>query len=453
MSMVDVLSVFAVITGIIFLGFFAELIFKKTNIPDVLILITVGIILGTFLEWVSVESFGEATSLFTTFALVFILFQGALAINIKSLIKTLGPTVSLTLLNFIFTVIAVSLVAYFALDYSLLLSMMIGTILGGTSSAVVIPLVSSMEEIREKYKLALTIESALSDVLCIIGTLTLLKIIQTGEVVASSIFNSILSSFALALIVGGAIGFAWIIILTKFETLKSSYMLTIACVMGLYAFVESDFVGASGAIAALSFGLILGNSKLLLESTKDNDDEDEKVKKVSKSKSNSLKKSKTEHSELHHSLNIINPSAKNFYSEISFVVKTFFFVYLGLLIDFSNLSVFWYGALIAVAIYLVRPFAVKLVMGKDNPTTLDRTILEVLIPKGLASAVLAGIVVQSGVLGESAATFTTMILSVVLISIILTSILMILANNNMFKGFFPSLGGEYIAQSEKTSKK
>ena len=114
---------------------------------------------------------------------------------------------------------------------------------------------------------------------------------------------------------------------------------------------------------------------------------------------------------------------------------------------------FWYGALIAVAIYLVRPFAVKLVMGKDNPTTLDRTILEVLIPKGLASAVLAGIVVQSGVLGESAATFTTMILSVVLISIILTSILMILANNNMFKGFFPSLGGEYIAQSEKTSKK
>lgn len=450
--MVDVLSVFAVITGIIFLGFFAELIFKKTNIPDVLILISVGIILGTFLEWVSVESFGEATSLFTTFALVFILFQGALSINIKALIKTLGPTVSLTLLNFIFTVIAVSLVAYFALDYSLLLSMLIGTILGGTSSAVVIPLVSNIEQIREKYKLALTIESALSDVLCIIGTLTLLQIIQTGEVVASSIFNSILSSFALALIVGGAIGFAWIIILTKFETLKSSYMLTIACVMGLYAFVESDFVGASGAIAALSFGLILGNSRLLLESAKD-DDEDDKSKKKTKSKNTSLKKSKTEHSELHHSLNIINPSAKNFYSEISFVVKTFFFVYLGLLIDFSNMSVFWYGALITIAIFLVRPFAVKLVMGKDKPTTLDRTILEVLIPKGLASAVLAGIVVQSGVLGGSAATFTTMILSVVLISIILTSILMILANNNMFKGFFPSLGGEYIAQSEKVNKK
>ncbi|MFP4402501.1 MAG: cation:proton antiporter [Candidatus Nanoarchaeia archaeon] len=446
--MVDVISVFAVITGIIFLGFFAELVFKKTNIPDVLILIFIGIILGSFLNWVSVESFGDATALFTTFALVFILFQGALTINIKTLIKTLGPTTMLTLTNFIFSVIAVSIVAYFALDYSILLSMLVGTIVAGTSSAVVIPLVSSLEGLRDKYKLALTIESALSDVLCIIGTLTILKIIQTGEVVPSTIFNSILSSFALALIVGGAIGLLWATILNKFETLKDSYMLTIACVMGLYAFVESDFVGASGAIAALSFGLILGNSKLLFSSHEDKTDEKTKSAKKSKSKNN-LNKEMPEHQ----SLIVINSHAKSFYSEISFVVKTFFFVYLGILIDFSNLNIFWYGALITIAIYLVRPFAVKMVFGRDKPETFDRTIMEILIPKGLAAAVLAGVVVQSGVLGEAASTFTTMILSVVLISILLTSILMILAKQNLFKGFFPSLGGEYISNTQKPNIK
>lgn len=431
--MVDVISVFAVITGIIFLGFFAEILFKKTNIPDVLLLIFVGIFIGTFLNWIDVETLGDGTRLFTTFALVFILFQGALSINFKTLLEALGPTVSLTLLNFIFTVTAVSGVAYFILDYSLLLSMLVGTILGGTSSAVVIPIVHNLTGVKEKYKLTLTLESALSDVLCIVGTLTILQILLTGEVVASNIFNSILTSFALALIVGVAFGIAWAVILHKFELLQNSYILTIACVLGLYAFVESDFVGASGAIAALSFGLILGNSHLILHDSK---------KPILEEKKSSLKKSskKTEHeATLPQHTSIITTSAMSFYSEISFFVKTFFFVYLGLLIDFSNLGIFWFGAIIAVAIYLVRPFAVKIVFGKDKLEDFDRTVLEILIPKGLAAAVLAGVVVQSGVLEEAAATFTTMILSVVLISIILTSILLILSKQNIFKGFFPFL--------------
>ncbi|MCH8519797.1 MAG: cation:proton antiporter [Nanoarchaeota archaeon] len=443
--MVDVIPIFGVITGIIFLGFFAELLFKKTNIPDVLLLIFIGILLGTFLQWVDVTSFGDATAIFTTFALVFILFQGALNINIKSLISALGSTVALTVLNFILTVVAISAVAYFFLDFPILLSMLIGTILGGTSSAVVIPIVSNLHDIKEKYKLALTIESALSDVLCIIGTLTILQIMLTGEVVASGVFNSILSSFALALIVGGALGLAWMFILHKFEILKSSYMLTIASVLGVYAFVESNFVGASGAIAALTFGLILGNSRLILGAKQNSEDsisnEKNKTSKLSKDKNKKNDKENELHQEtIHHSITVINTPAKNFYSEISFAVKTFFFVYLGLLIDFSNLNIFWYGALLTLAIYLVRPFAVKLVFGKEKPENFDRTVLEILIPKGLAAAVLAGVVVQSGVLEEAAATFTTMVLSVVLISIILTSILLILAKQNMFKGFFPGLG-------------
>lgn len=444
--MVDVISVFAVITGIIFLGFFAELLFKKTNIPDVLILIFVGIFIGSFLNWVDVEALGDGTRLFTTFALVFILFQGALSINFKTLLEALGPTVSLTLLNFIFTVAAVSGVAYFVLDYSLLLSMLIGTILGGTSSAVVIPIVSNLTGVKEKYKLTLTLESALSDVLCIVGTLTILQIMLTGEVVASNIFNSILTSFALALVVGISIGIAWTIILSKFELLQNSYMLTIACVMGLYAFVESDFVGASGAIAALSFGLVLGNSHLILQDTKKPlikpINTKFNSKKVESKASSKLSKKELQEASLPMHSNIVTTSAMSFYSEITFFVKTFFFVYLGLLIDISNLSIFLVGALLAVAIYIVRPFAVKIVFNNDRPSDFDRTVLEILIPKGLAAAVLAGVVVQSGVLEEAASTFTTMILSVVLISIILTSILLILSKQNIFRGFFPFLSNE-----------
>ena len=445
--MVDVIGTFAVIASIVFLGFFAEIIFKKTNIPDVLILICVGICIGTFLEWTDATALGESVALFTSFALIFILFQGALSIDFKSLMKSLGPAVSLTVLNFIFTVIAVTLVAHLLLDYEIMLSLLVGMILAGTSSAVVIPLVSSVTNVKDKYKLALTLESALSDVLCIIGTLTILEIIKTGEIVASNVFNSVLTSFTLALVVGIIWGVAWVVLLNKFPALITSYMLTIASVVGLYAFVESGFVGASGAIAALSFGLVLGNSKILLEQTQ-NDENVEFSEEInsSKKKSKASKGVKTsnlnqESGSIKKEANIVlTPGARGFYSEISFFVKIFFFVYLGILIDFSNLNIFWYGALITAAIFIVRPFSVRIIFGKENPSQMDRTLLEILIPKGLAAAVLAGVAVQSGVLGDLGSSFTTLILSVVLISIVTTSTLMLLAQYNMFKGFFPGLG-------------
>lgn len=412
----DVISVFGVISGIIFLGFLSEQIFKKTNIPDVLLLIGVGIGIGTILEWTSAEAFGSGAVLFTTFALIFILFQGALSIDFHTLIKSLSSSLSLTVLNFILTVIVITLISFF-LGYSLLVSLLIGMILGGTSSAVVIPLVNSIQ-IKDRYGLILTLESAISDVLCIVGTITILEIMNTGEVVASSIFNSVLTSFSLALVVGLIVGLVWVFIMARSELITKSYLLTIAVVVGLYAFIESPFVGGSGAIGALTFGLVLGNSRFLLSKTHHHT----KQKDIEEHENKVIK-------------NVLSPSAKNFYSEISFFVKTFFFVYLGILIDFSNPQIFIYGGILTVGIYLIRPLAVKLVFRKENLEDQDRTFLEILIPKGLAAAVLAGVAVQSGLLGDQASSLINMVLSVVLLSILLTSILLFLTQKNWFKGF------------------
>lgn len=415
----EIISVFAIISIIIFIGFFAEIIFKKFNIPDVIILIGVGILIGTVLKWTNVESFGEGSKLFTTFALVFILFQGALSIDFKTLFKSLSSTVKLTTINFLFTIIIIVIISMI-MGYDLKTALLFAMILGGTSSAVVIPLVNNVN-IKNKYGLVLTLESALSDVLCIIGTVTILEIIETGKIEASGIFRSVLSSFSLALIVGILAGFIWIILLNKSENLSKSYMLTIAFVIGLYAFVESSFVQASGAIAALAFGLMLGNSKTILnlnQNKKSNDkkEEDEIIIK-----------------------NVLSPSAKNFYSEISFFVKTFFFVYLGIMMDFSNPKIFLYGAILTIGIFLVRPFAVKLVFRKENIEDNERTLLEILIPKGLAAAVLGGIAMQSGAFGTQGTQAISLILSVVLLSILLTSILVFLTQKNWFKGFLPFL--------------
>lgn len=406
----DIVSIFGVISAIIIIGFLSEIIFKKTNIPDILILIGVGIFLGTYLKWVSVENLA-GTEIFTTFALVFILFQGALNVNFKTLVQSLSNTFKLTLLNFLATMIVIEGISYL-FGYDFKIALLIGTILSGTSSAVVIPLVNNVD-IKEKYGLVLTLESALSDVLCIVGTLTIIEVIQTGEVVASGIFNSIISSFSLALVLGVLAGVIWTLFLAKHENLTKSYMVTVAIVIGLYAFVESSYVGASGAIAALAFGLVLGNSKGL-------------QKLGFKRKTKEML-----------SRNVINTSARNFYVEISFFLKTFFFVYLGILMDFSNPKVFLYGAVLTAGAYLIRSVIVKIVFKKQDLPIKERTLLEILIPKGLAAAVLVGVAVQSGILNGETQILVNMVLSVILLSIILTSVLVFLTEKDWFKGFLP----------------
>ena len=93
----EIISVLTIISGIIILGFLSEFIFKKTNIPDVLFLIIVGIIIGSGLKWIKAEEFGFGAELFTTFALIFILFQGAINLDFRTIMKNLLKTLKLTI--------------------------------------------------------------------------------------------------------------------------------------------------------------------------------------------------------------------------------------------------------------------------------------------------------------------------------------------------------------------
>jgi len=256
----DVLLIFIIVALIIVLGFLGEIIFEKTKIPDVIFLIIIGMILGVTMD-LGPQDFAPWASIFATFTLVFLLFQGALNISFAKLFKSLKQASMLTILSFVLTVTAVTIGSVFVIGLDFLPALLLGMILGGTSSAVIIPMVNGLK-LPDKYGVVLTLESALSDVLTIIGSITVMGIIMTGTLSSSSVVNTILSSFALALVIGLAIGIVWAVVLARFPRVNNSHMLTIAIIIALYAVVESAYVGASGAIAALVFGLILGNANL-----------------------------------------------------------------------------------------------------------------------------------------------------------------------------------------------
>jgi potassium/hydrogen antiporter len=130
---------------LIFLSHVFNELFDKTKIPNVLLLLLIGIIIGPVSGIISSDFFGELGNVFTTITLIVILFESGSGLNFREIKKAIGSATLLTLLNFIVTVIITSYLSRWILSIDVLSSIFIGAIVGGTSSAVVIPMVKQLK--------------------------------------------------------------------------------------------------------------------------------------------------------------------------------------------------------------------------------------------------------------------------------------------------------------------
>ena len=387
----DVAQLVIFIGLLIFVSHLFSGIFERKGIPDVLMLMLIGIIIGPLLHLITPESFGIVTGIFTTITLVFILFQGGLDLRFETMRSSLRGMSLITSINFAATTLVVGLIAWLLIDLEPIPAFTLGAILGGTSSAVVIPLVKQLK-LQESAKTILVLESALSDVLCIVFVLALIQAYTSDGIKIGTIVGNIISSFTLASLLGMVSAILWSVLLAKVRTINNSMFTTPAFVFVIYGIAES--LGFSGAIAALAFGITLANIDRF------------RIKVIQKI--------------VHSGLNTFNDTEKQFFSEIVFLLKTFFFVFIGISIQFTNGWALLFGFFITVVIYLLRIPVVKFSIYEPLPT-IDLTIMSTMVPKGLAAAVLANLPVQYNLPGGEMIRDLTY--SVILTSIILTSIL------------------------------
>lgn len=192
---------------------FAEF-FSRKKVPDVLLLIIIGLIIGPLLHIVNIEQFGLVGPVFTTITLVTILFEGGTELNLEALRKSIKGTTLLTNLNFFATVIIVGLLGWLVFDLPVINAFMLGAIVGGTSSAVVIPLVRQLN-MGNNSRTILILESAFSDVLCIVFALALVEAIELDEINIGLMIGQIFASFILATLVGLIGAIFWSTVLHK----------------------------------------------------------------------------------------------------------------------------------------------------------------------------------------------------------------------------------------------
>ncbi len=383
-----------VIGLMVFFAHFLSLQFRRTNIPDVLVLMLVGIVIGPVLGVVTPQDFGKIGSLIATIALVVILFESGTSLDLGVLGKSLATTGVLTLWCFALTTVIVAMVGFVALDLSLLPATILGVTLGGTSSAVVIPMVNALR-LSEKTSTVLVLESALTDVLCIVGVFALLQAYAQGGIDPGRLVGSVLAALLFAALIGVLGGIGWLLVLGKVRDFPNTISSTLAYVFIVYGTTEG--LGFSGAIAALALGITLSNfEKFGLHWIQN----------------------------LGRNIVPLNEMDLTFYREAVFLLKTYFFIYLGISIHFGAVNLALVAVAIVLLIYVVRLVLTRLVFRAKAYSLRDAAITSMMAPKGLAAAVLAALPLQYGVAGGEVIRDTTYM--VVLVSITLTALLVML---------------------------
>ncbi|MFQ6009556.1 MAG: cation:proton antiporter [Candidatus Aenigmatarchaeota archaeon] len=383
---VEAFSILLLLSITIILGYIGLIVFERTKIPDIIWLMILGLILGPVLQIFPTELFIGISSLMAALALIILLYDAGLNMDFYQMIKGVPRGTLMSLVNLSLSMAAIGAFSMFVFGFDSMQGLLLGAIVGGTSSPIVITIMRGLN-VRPNVQTLLQLESILTDPFTIVIALALLEVIRSGAPISSTVGN-ILSAFSIAIVVGSIVGIVWLSVLDKLKGRPFDYMLTLALLFILYVFTES--VKGSGALAVLAFGIVLGNSKVF-------------------SRMFRLGKIFT-----------VDALLKKFHTEISFFIRSFFFVYMGLIVAINPQYVL-YGLAITVILLFLRAVGVRIATLKMALTPLEANIAKIMGPRGLAAAVLAQLPLVFGLPG--AEIYSNIAFVVILGTVVYTSIM------------------------------
>jgi cell volume regulation protein A len=384
-----VTAVFGFIGILLLIGFLADFLFRKTNFPDILILLALGYLIGPVFHIVDPSQVAPASELIASLALVVILFSAGLEFEFKKVLLGAPRAIPLVLLGVGVSIASIAAFTYYLLDWGLMDSLLLGTVVGGTSSAIVVPLISRAR-VPDQVSSLLSLESALNSPIIIVIALVLIGAMSSGEtgLQVSIIGQDIGIRFGVGIGIGVAVGFFWLWMLTVLEKDPYGDIATLAIVFLFYFVVEA--LNGSGVIFALVFGLILGNG-------------------VSVARLFRIKRT-VEATDI----------MKRFHSQISFLIKTFFFIYLGLMITFKEPRLVVLGVVLSLILLFGRYIVVLLTSVGSRTMFPNSGILTTMFARGESAAVLTQIVLAAGILNASV--YPDIIMSIIVTTVVISAI-------------------------------
>lgn len=412
----DIVSVFTIVAAIIIVGFVGEMFFKKTGIPAFIFLILMGILIGPVLGLLSREQILPALGIFAELTLLMVLFYGGIDTKFSSLVRGGGRATVQVFIYVIGSTMAIALVMSFLLRWDILSSLIFASMVGGeTTAAVVIPLTRSLK-LSEITGAFLTLESAMNSILSIILFFTFVSIYQTGSANWSTAFQQVASNFSVGIVLGFLLSVVWIITLNKLQEGKYTYVLTLGLVFATYAISEK--LNGSGELSVLIFGIVLGNYALL-----------------------------NRMSSLRISMEPLQKRLAWFQEEISFLMETLFFVFLGLTFVVTGSGILLnlnLGVVILLVLLLFRVLATE-VSTRGSDLAHDKGSIVLMCAQGMVPATLASIAVVKNL--PHASDFLNIVTYVIILTNLITSagaIARVRRQKLAFKDFMAGLEAPFV---------
>lgn len=374
----------------ILLGFFGNVLFERTTIPNTLWLLLFGMILGA-IGFVGKDFISNAAGLIGAIAVIGILSDGGLHLDLKRILLDGILGTLLMISGLVVSTIGIA-VLLSIIQIPLEISVLIAITLAGTSASVVIPTITPLTFISDKLKAILAIES-ISDTFSIVIALFLIDYISFHSF-DGGVANGIIQGAALqtlsAMSIGIIFGLLWGPFIGKLKKYEYSYAATLGALIMLYA--VSELFGSSGAIAVFFAGIMLANAHLLYRTLFPEFNFERLDEDISKT----------------HSL-------------IAFLIRVFFFVFLGIVVGLPEMKYLLIGLLVTGIIIAGRVAYITLFSRYHviPLTENEKHLTFFMIPRGLSAAVLSIFAFSSGIAyGEE---IVNIVFSVIIFSILITT--------------------------------
>ncbi len=333
-------------TAIVVIGLLTSIIANKIKLPNVLLLVIAGIILGNVkVNSVPLIDFPVGfTGSIAILALVMIVFDSTSRLSFKSFDTFSARALELTGTFLFLNLIVITIALKVLYGTKIILGLLFAALMSGTAPDVVLSLV---EGSKNRVLEFLKIESILNTPVIVVIPFMLLELVKV-EAYNLSIFATYLKPFLLQIVAGAGTGLILSIIVFKVMRKYYSENLSPLAIIStsLLSYTLAENLGGNGVLSVTVAGLIFANVTI-------------------KGKVALLEFSKL----------------------FSIILEILVFVFVGLLIKFPFELTFVLKSLILFVIYLFVRF-ISVSMTQKESLLREKIFMTLNMPKGIAMAVI-----------------------------------------------------------------
>ncbi|MEA1893815.1 MAG: cation:proton antiporter [Euryarchaeota archaeon] len=380
----DPIHIFAVFAAVLAVGIIAQMVGRLTQIPSIVFLLAAGILLGPECAglidpWI----YGDGLNLIITFAVVIIVFDGGINVDLRHIRRVSGSVLALISIGVLISMIGGAVAAHELAGLDWYFSLLFGALVAATGPTVIVPLMNAIRA-NNRVRSILEVEGIFNDAISIILAALIFEWIVTPYLHP----GYGIAMFLMRIATGGAVGLAGgllcVVALPRIHTITSELLniTTISFVLITYTVAEL-ILNETGIFAVAVAAICVGASDI---------------------------PNKQE--------------IQEFKRDLSTILLSIIFVLLAAMLRFDSIrSIGINGVFVAAAlIFIVRPIAVLASTIHSQLRWKERLFISAIGPKGVVPASMATYFAIELADAEAGSTIMGLVFICIIITVTLTGI-------------------------------